>query len=375
MARQIVAGLGQTADDRIIGWLVWWTLRGGEYKVDDLKKAAAVVDIPDYIYSRIKGRDLGSAWFAATNLGKHGYSIPSSADVMRKMVVREAYPDAPSIRARALVVETTQLSSGATKDKVTSKTAAILELDWARRDISVQWAEWLQEDQNANSAARRVVQQMNNTMLTIEGRMNEGRIRTALQSWLRTIHRVSVRGTGGVYFIPATANAADRLKTEQALLRVREWLDVAIDSPFSVVALNKAGAHSIDDFTADAVAEIRQELTIVAKRLDDWEANEAMNAGSKMSAAKTQIAKLEALAVKAMALKQALGDEIGVVDEMLSLLQTRSSTMAIENTQIVTASKAARRKSHPTPFIQEKMATAAAKKAGTAKERAGRKTV
>jgi hypothetical protein len=353
MTISMVKGVG---GEDIIGYIAWWTLRKGEYDVDELKASAQTVSLPDHINDRIKGRSIESAWTAATQLGSSGKPIKSPEGRINRLLSRDVGDD-PAIRTRAIVMESTEDSAYRIAQKVAGKTAALIELDQSR--FKVKWAAWAK---TGHPEITGIVSDMRVKMGKIEGKMNDGRIRTAVLSWLQSKHRICVRGTGGVYFIPAPKGKVARKQLEGDLLAIRAWLDT-ISSPFSIVAMNEAGCLSIEDFVNDAIVEVKDELGEIAVKFDKWKKSEKMNAGSRMFSSGTQKKRLLNVYDKIDALKQSLGEEIGVLDNMYMILFNRIDRMHVESSKEVKVAKESKRSSKP------KKTKAGTKKSGTARRR------
>lgn len=351
--------------DRLIGWLTWWTLKKGEYKLETVQQAAADRKVPSSIQERLGGRTVESAWKAATQLGSTGVPLPGGGpDVSRRLVTRNAVPGDSSIRA--LVIEVTD-PNGNIEEWVTAKTAAMLEL--GADGLVVQTSQDFEDDEYSDTILQ-VIDGMKEHMRKIVGAIDDGRIRSAVLAWLEEKYRVTVRGAGGVYLIPATSKSRDADRDD--LLAIRDWLDT-ISSPFSVVALTERGAHSIDDFISDAVDEIKDELADIGRRLKKWQANARMNAGSRNFSSKTQMDKIEGVAEKVGALKEALGEEIGVVDEMVALTEKRIRAMMTQSARQMGAAKAQRTKAKKAAVVAKEARQEAAKKAKAAKAESKKK--
>jgi len=349
------------SQDRIIGYLTWWTIHKGAYSVSDLYGAAVAAGLGDYITSRIKGRDPKSAFFAATQTGTRGKLIDSTSDTEERLITKEAEPNAKSAQPRRALVHQVTRRATEIRDVVSSKTAAVVEFAPHTAALCrTKVAPWA----HLNSDVMDAIGRIEDAVLQLVGTIDDGRIRTILIGWLKLKYRIAVRGTGGVYFVPAPSDPQHRTRLEQELMAVRQWM-LSIDAPFSVVALNESGALSMDDFVQDAIGEIEDELNDVAQKLDTWDANRQMNAGSKKFSSETQAKRITALRGKVQTLKESLGERIGVVDAMVQLLVNRTRDMVEESTAVVKADRASREKAK-----QEKRATVKGKKAGTAASRA-----
>lgn len=354
MAKQMTV---LTDRDKTIGWLTWWTLRKGEYNLRDVQESAAALDVDGYIQNRLDGRSRESAWKRATQLGATGRSLSTmrTGAVARRLVTRNAIPGDSSVRC--LVVEETnptRIAFNDVEEWVTAYTVAVLEL--RGQDFSVEWSNAATHDPSYTEIDS-IVSGMEDEMHRIEGRIDDGRIRAAVLGWLERQHRVTVRGAGGVYYLPCASTWLSKEEMEGKLLAIREWLNT-IDSPFSVVAMTKAGAHSMEDFVVDAVAEVKAELQVIDDKIRKWEANANMNDGSQNYSANTQLEKLEQLDEKVSALKEALGEEIGVVDEMTALVKARAQAMVKNSASRIRKAGIARKKAKS----DKKAGTAAARK-------------
>lgn len=354
-----------------IGWLTWWTIRKGSYNVAPLRRAAQDAGLDDYVVSRIRGRDEIAAFLAAVRTGSAGVPIPSPAGEAWRLITREADTQGSTAEGRtirALVLQKTNPNSGEIEDVVSAHTLAILTADTRRGRISVNWA----NPNDINEYVERKVQEMQVKMEQNIGTIDDGRIRTIVIGWLRERHRISVRGTGGVYFVPAPIDMDEKKERQDEMVSMRDWM-ATIGSPFSIVAFNERGALSLNDFVQDAVGEIEDELKDISEKLAGWAQNTRMNAGSLMFSTNTQVSRMKNIRDKIKALKESLGEAVGTVDEMYHMLhrqatgmQEKASAEVDEAQKAKTAKKAEKAKS------KEKGKD---KKAGTAKERSAKQTV
>ena len=366
----MAVGVGSgAAGNEQIGLLTWWTLAQGEYDLTDVRNSAVRAGVPATIQNRLNGRTRTSAWVAATQLGSSGHPVPSDPgheDEEWRLVTRD-YPDSdPASKSRLLVLEQIRREADTVREMAGAQAVARLQLEGGRYTThSIDW--WVEGA--LREEVERLIEQMHTRMLRIEGCIDDGRIRATVLAWLEQQHRICVRGTGGVYFIPTPTGRVQGL--EQDVLAIRQWL-ATISSSFSVVALNRAGAHSIEDFVADAVEEIKTELLDIQERLNKWQENDKMNAGSRAFSAGSQVERMGALKVKIDVLKETLGEEIGVVDAMFGLLSKRTKQMRAANERVVVNAKAKRQTAKEQA---PQTADSDDKKAGTAATRQRRKQV
>lgn len=355
--------LAETED--IMGWLNWWTITSGEFDLQRVADSAQVNGVPQYIQDKLSGRDIESAWKTATQLGVAGKPVGSAGKMLRRLITRNAVPGEGNIRA--IVMEETD-PTWETEKWVTAKTACILELKGSR--FSVDWADWVDQDPYA-SDIREVISEMKDKMYRIEGKVNDGRIRAALLAWLDIQHRVTVRGSGGVYFIPHAKSSEHLQMVEESMISIMAWLKDACSSLFSVVALHEDGVYSKENFIEDATSEIKDEVKEISGKIKIWKENDNMNAGSKHYSAGTQVLRIEELQEKVRALKESLGMEIGIVDEMVSIVKKQLESMMVEASRVMDVEKTERIQRRKEAREQKKRGanSTSGKKSGTAKSR------
>jgi len=353
-------GLAMGAKD-CIGALVWWTIRKGTYNVQTLRQAAIDAGLGAYVIDRIAGRNGPSAFIKATQTGARGIKILTGQDREAKVITRDVSKARDYLRA--LMYQETDTGAWETKDIVTGITAAVLQYSSvAQGKIAVEYARWSQGDQRIIE----VVDKMRRDLVDLIGTVDDAKVRSIVIGWLDGLFRVSVRGTGGVYFIPAPADKAGRERLQRKLMAMREWLG-SIGSPFSIVAFSRQGALSIDDFVEDAVTALEEDLGDIAQKFTEWASNHKMNAGSVMFSSQTQIDRLAAIKAKIETLKGSLGERIGIVDTMFEMVERRARGLLEKSTKEVDATKADRQARK----VQEREAKRAVKRNGQAGKKAG----
>lgn len=347
-----------------LGWLIWWTVHQANHPESDLKTAGAQASIPTWMVDRIKGRSPKSAWMAATQLGARGHpstNLPGEGSKTRaRYLSRDINMETPT---RAIVREVTNEWD----ERVGSETVGLVRL----------WMDNLTDEVVAappdlEPELRRVLDQMALDMSLLQGKVGDSKVRSLLLDWLQKRHRICVRGSGGVYLVPRPKSKAKAAEIEAELLAVREWVsNPPIGSLFSIVELTASGATTVDVFVQSAVEEIRAELEGVEGRLETWAANDGMNAGSKMFSAGEMAKRCEAIAEKIAALKEALGEEVGVTEAMLDLVRAKAEGMHASSTIVVET--AARERKREAEARGE--AEGNGKKAGTARQRAKKRVL
>lgn len=304
-------------EDPIIGWLTWWTIRQGEFDLSKVQQLAKAHDVPQYLQDRLTSRDIESAFTASTQLGANGYEIGRAGKQKRRIVTRSAIEG--ESKTRALVMEVTDPWSDI-ESWVTAKTVCIIELKGTRFETT--WSEWVMNDPYRVQIYD-LVDNMERNMWDIEGAIDDGRLRTALLAYLSRRHKITVRGSGGVYFLPHSQTLIDKDVLEGELLSIMAWLQEATESLFSVVAIQRSNAHNREQLIDDAISTVQAELLDINERLKKWQATDNMNAGSKKQSAMTQLDRIEDLVEMTNAFKEALGERVGVVEEMTNLLKSK----------------------------------------------------
>lgn len=368
MARQIKATasnevIAQTALNSI-GFLNFWTLTEQHVHESDLIQSAYQAKIPTWMADRIKGRSARSAWTAATQLGAKGKPSRLLATEPKDAKARYLTRDLNE-ESRAIVRETIMPND----EKVTSKTLAIVYLEGNRMNWNIT-SEC--EYPDIRKELESMLTKMSAEMASTTGMVNSGRIRSLILDWLERQNRICVRGTGGVYMIPRPKDQllADELIAE--LMSIQSWVKSSpITGIFSVVELFDSAHTSKADFVESAIQEVKDELAEVEDKLKRWSSNKNMNAGSTSYSAKEMVTRLDYLATKVEALKDSLGEMVGVADSMIAIVRKKAISMAQLADQQVQASRLEKSSQISSNGRGPEAAPKAeGKKKGTAKERA-----
>jgi hypothetical protein len=343
---------------RKLGWLIWWTIHQGAYDEGKLKSAATDAGIPAWVADRIRGRTEKSAWTVATQLGASGSpsaNQPGEDGGMRcRYLVRDIDFETPT---RAIVREVINRS----EERVSSETVALVRL----------WIGELTHEIIPDLPAGllpellRLIEGMRSRMTSLKGKVGDAKARSLLLDYLAHRYRVCVRGSGGVYLVPKPSKPSLATQIEGELVALRDWVsNEPLSSLFSIVELTDAGATTVDVFVQSAVEELRNNIQDIDGRLDEWAANERMNAGSRGFSAREMMKRCSAAAKKMAALESALGDEVGITREMLDLVQRKAQKMQHGSAIVIGRARAKRER--------EREAGGNDKKSGTAKGRAKR---
>ena len=313
------ANAGLSADS--FGYLVWWTIHQKVYDLGDLRHTARANQLPQAFVDKLIGADPNIAFSRATSLGAGGQiASQSTADLRYRFVTRAVHDN-----TRILALETVDASN--VKLDVTQ--LGNLTLDGFMltfTTINRPNSPGLQKELD------QLIQKMGADLANRIGRIDDTKLRQIILSWCADMNRVSMRNSGGIYFLPSGAKR-DAL-TDQILGLSQWFLDNEIGR-FSSVELFPTPTTSTDDIIQSALDEIDAELTEVSQKLTDYSNSTGMNAGSRMYSAGTQLDRLKALTEKGRALKDSLGDPIALALSKIELLTHRARTMQNDSAAIV----------------------------------------
>jgi hypothetical protein len=346
------------------GWLVWWSITEAERTVDELKTSAINAALPTRIVDRISGRTSKTAWLNATQLGAKGYPSRTLDGEPKGSTARYLIRDLKAGESRALVREVID-GDGETVDSYQVATLYFLNdrIEMALNTVKVE------RDSKLDREVRQVIGRMQGNMADMMGKVDDGRIRAILLDWLVSMHRICVRGTGGVYFVPRPQTGPSSAIQEE-LISLRSWINSdPINSSFSIVDVSSGGSTTIGDFTKNAIDEMKEEIHAIHDNLRKWANHPNMNAGSKMYSSQTMIDRADQAIEKATYLQDALGEELAVVVALAAEAKKAAVTMNDASTTAVNLDRAAKKTTEAEPVGGSAKDAKTTKKSGTAKTR------
>ena len=316
---------------QLLGHLVWWSLpQASDLDVQTVRDAATTAGIPDWMQQRIRGTTIRAAFTGATSLGSEG--VPASWNNRT---------DSPGSRARFI----TRRAGG---DVILAR--EMLDTDGRRLELQQVAVVYLTERNELERSVRgldgrildplftevnAVVDDMENRMAALLGRLDTTLVRGLVQDWLYRRNRVCLRGTGGVYFIPGDQSIE--------LLTLRDWImSYPVEGNFSIAEQWSGGANSVDDLSASAVIELEAEIGDINTRLDEYAANVKMNDGGRAYSAGTQAKRARELLSRLDAIENALGS-LGVVRHMITGVIRRAADMTTSAQAEVVAYRAVKK--------------------------------
>ena len=148
-------------------------------------------------------------------------------------------------------------------------------------------------------------------------------IREGVRQLLMNLHRVALRGTGGVYFVPQAVPDAERtLKGLRAYIKgLLPWKTGQLEPSCNVVRLNGDDAAELrEDIKASAIAEFQARLSTLAEKVEPVLQQRVKG---KVADGIAQAATEELLNIKAAitAYQESLHDDLAALTDMLTLAQ------------------------------------------------------
>lgn len=330
-------------DSQVKGWLVWWSILGNERNVDDLKRSAIDAGLDMKTIDRITGRSSKTAWQNATQLGARGkpsraFAFDPQSSTARYLV-RDLKPE-----SRALIRE---VINGEGEKVDSYQVATIYHLNSGIEFALDTFAIANKAGEHAaklEAEIKRTIGEMKAVMDVMVGSVDDSKIRNILLDWLRSVHRVCVRGTGGVYYIPRPSAAVGLPSAIEAeLIAWRSFINGdPVNSTFSIVEITNQGATTIGDFAKSAIEEMREEIEEIEANLAKWAANGNMNDGSKMYSSQTMIEKAQQLIEKGNYLADSLGEELFVMVKLAEVAEKKARAMNQASTSVVEADRMAK---------------------------------
>lgn len=310
----------QTANTQgSFGYLTFWTIHEDEFDPLAVAASASHNQIPMHLQDRLTGKNTMSAWKNATQLGAGGE--PSALtprepkNAIARYLTRIIEDDIRVIIREVILPDDTRVST-VTMGVLTPSTTVMWELTDEGRDHP------------SREEFEHLITRMQRTMADLVGKLSSNKVRSIILSWLQANHRVCVRGTGGVYFLPKPESLVDQENLVDELVSIRNWVnDAPLSSMFSSVELFPGDLTSAEDYVESAIAEIRDEITDMSNRLRRWRDNSKMNAGSRNYSAGTMVEKAHRIREKIAVLKAALGEGVGVTEIMLEKVMDKATAM------------------------------------------------
>jgi hypothetical protein len=314
-----------------LGFLAWFTVPECAAPYADLNRLASQVGFPlDCVPTPPAARH---AWEKATNVGgtrglkldvpvdlRNQVFIQYSADPVVRLITRRVSDAAPVLR-RHLVREAVVPTSPDHWKQLSMQTVAVLEFDCATQQADVQLV--YDSEGWTNGNLNSIVADIQTRQRALLKLADGNDIREGVRKLLYTLHRINLRGTGGVYFVPQAAPDADQsLRALRAYIRgLAAWKTGQLEPSCNVVKLHGEDAAELrEEIVTSAVAEFKARLSDLAERV------EPILKGTihgKVADKVSQLATEELMQVKSAlaAYQSSLQDDFAALSDMLDMAQ------------------------------------------------------
>lgn len=265
-----------------LGYLITFTIPDVDASYRELKDLARAVGLPTQ-YTPDPPAPM-NAWEKGTQLGVRGvkitppYSMITSArrqynsEPVVRLLTRIVSRSAPMLK-RHVVREAVVPQADAPDVQLSLDTVAVMTFDTATRQSTIlrvtDPAGW------SNGSVSQVLQDIDGKIGSLGHYSDGDKIRVKVRELLEDLCRVTVRGTGGVYFIPAgVAGAKDLLKS------LRNYIN-GLDTHLAANAQNRPSCQvwaltrddealelgSYDDIKASVIDEVRIRLNALHSKV------------------------------------------------------------------------------------------------------------
>lgn len=292
----------------------------------DVQQSAYDQDIPALVQGRIKGKSIKNAWRLSTSLPSKGVHSKNIEGVDGDDTKSNYYCRTANDNCRLIVRETLNSELEVVDiDTVASLYYISGVLEYSLQNSAIY-------NSSINAEVTSIITDMRQKFDDSVGKVDDAKIRELVIDWLYSVHRVCVRGTGGVYFIPRPADEQMSQKVEQEIISMTRWISSApISGMFSVIEVSASGATNIDALAESALDEIKVELESMGADMQKWVGNPKMNAGSRKYSAETVIGRIHQLQEKYHTLKSSLGDKLDVAESMIDIVRNRAMGLREES--------------------------------------------
>lgn len=318
------------------GHLIWWTVHQGIYETSNLVEAAKQVSLPEPISELLTGAKGKTAWEKATNLRTQ--AIVTKVDPITKQQTSYTTRDAEG-GMRLLIKEDIDQQNV----KLCAIQVGVLQYDGGFKfePDSPYWPMQNEVDEVLYTMEKRYYERLD--------RVDDTKLRVALLNWLKTHFRVPVRGNGGIYFVPRRESDERNQDFNLEVMSIKRWLDNCSLGTITAIEVTATETTTIDDIVQSAVDEIREEITEVETKLQQYRDSAGMNAGSRAEAAKSQVKRVDTLIEKIQALEVSLGEKVGMTLATAQIIANRAKLMVSKSETEVTDYRT-NKKSKPRPI-------------------------
>lgn len=262
-----------------MGYLTWWTVPDCAAPYQELNQLASQIGFPIDCVPRPPAPR--QAWEKATNVGgARGLNLDAPGGKIDqvfiqygtlpivRLVTRRVSDKAPMLR-RHLVREAVIPLAHDNWKQLSMQTVAVLEFDCTTRRANAQLVYDHEGWTNGNVNA--VVQDVEQRRLMLLNHADGNDVREGVRKLLFQLHRVGLRGTGGVYFVPESAlDAESSLTAMRAFIKgLRPWVTGKLSPSCNIVKLHGEEAeHLREEIVESATEEFKKRLLDLADKVD-----------------------------------------------------------------------------------------------------------
>lgn len=314
----------------LLGYLVWYSMPEIRAPYADVAELAAQSGYP--VYCLPKPPEPKNVWRKATNVGSRGLKLAPPESLTKnimteygvkpvvKLLTRRVNESAPLL-VRHLVREAVIPLADQPAKQLALDTVAVLEFNTntnqAKETMLTDPQGW------ANGQVSGVIVEMGDEMLALMGNADASEIRYGIRKLLNGVFNITMRGSGGVYFVPHTApGAKDKLMAMRRFVRSLTPFKVGDLTPnCHVVTLQGEDALEMyEDVKAEAVGKFKALLQALADKVAPVLAGTAKG---RVAEQVNQHAMRDLIEVKTAigAYKAALDDDLVVLDMILAMAE------------------------------------------------------
>ncbi len=315
-----------------LGYLTWWTVPDCAAPYAELNQLARQVGFPIDCLPKVPSPR--HVWEKATNIGgTRGLNLGAPSEKIDEVFIQygiapivrlltRRVSDAAPLLRRHLVREAVIPLAHDEWKQLSLQTVAVLEFDCAANRAD---ADLLDDHEGwTNGNIQSIVQDIEQRRRQLQDHADGNDVREGIRKLLMQLHRIGLRGTGGVYFVPEAApNAEHRLKALRSFIKaLRPWTTGKLLPSCNVVKLlGEEAEHLREEIVETATAEFKQRLSELADKVDPVLQGRV---NGKVADKIAQSATEELISIQAglAAYRDSLHDEFAALTDMLHMAQT-----------------------------------------------------
>jgi len=274
------------------------------------------------------------AWEKAANVGgQRGLLLETPTDLGNtvfiqhgvapevRLITRRVSDKAPAL-CRHLVREVTVGTSARADVQLSMATVAVLEFDCTTLRANVVQLHDYEGWTNGNVTA--ITQDIEARRAALLDNADGNDVREGVRKLLEDLHRVGLRGTGGVYFVPDSAPDAEySLKAMRAFIKsLRPWVTGKLSPSCNIVRLHGEEAeHLREEIIESATDEFKRRLADLADKVDPI-LNGRVNGRTADKIAYAATEDLLKIQSAIASYRDSLRDDFSSISDMLVMAQT-----------------------------------------------------